>query len=63
MGNVIMFQKINDMKAVIRSGAAQVFKENYSAPSYCGAKEVLVDVKAAGINPVDYKVIWFLIGV
>ena len=55
MGNVIMFQKI--MKAVIRSGAAQVFKENYSAPSSCGGKEVLVDVKAAGINPVDYKVI------
>jgi len=46
------------MKAVIRSGAAQVFKENYSAPSSCGGKEVLVDVKAAGINPVDYKLRW-----
>ena len=47
------------MKAVVRSGAVQLFKEGYPVPSACGAKEVLIDVKAAGINPVDYKVICF----
>ena len=46
------------MKAVVRSGASMLMKENYSSPSSCGAKEVLVDVKAAGINPVDYKLRW-----
>jgi len=46
------------MKAVVRSGAAQLFKEGYPVPSTCGAKEVLIDVKAAGINPVDYKLRW-----
>ena len=51
------FQKII-MKAVVRSGASMLMKENYSIPSSCGAKEVLVDVKAAGINPVDYKLRW-----
>ena len=44
------------MKAIVRSGASMVMKENYAMPTSCGAKEVLVDVKAVGINPVDYKV-------
>ena len=45
------------MKAAVRSLTGGIaMKENYSRPDSCGAKEVLVDVKAAGINPVDYKV-------
>ena len=45
------------MKAAVRSLTGSIaMKENYSRPDSCGAKEVLVDVKAAGINPVDYKV-------
>ena len=45
------------MKAAVRSLTGSIaMKENYSRPNSCGAKEVLVDVKAAGINPVDYKV-------
>lgn len=45
------------MKAAVRSLTGSIaMKENYSRPDSCGSKEVLVDVKAAGINPVDYKV-------
>ena len=44
------------MKAVVRSAGSMLLKDGVSQPSSCGAKEVLVDVKAAGINPVDYKV-------
>ena len=45
------------MKAAVRSLTGSIaMKENYSMPDSCGSKEVLVDVKAAGINPVDYKV-------
>ena len=47
------------MKAVVRSAGSMLLKDGISQPSSCGAKEVLVDVKAAGINPVDYKVIRF----
>ena len=32
-----------------------LFKENQPAPASCGAKQVLIEVKAAAINPVDYK--------
>jgi len=46
------------MKAIVRSGASMVMKENYAMPTSCGAKEVLVDVKAVGINPIDYKLRW-----
>ena len=45
------------MKAVVRSAGSMLFKDGVSQPSSCGSKEVLVDVKAAGINPVDYKVL------
>ena len=45
------------MKAAVRSLTGSItMKDNYSRPDSCGSKEVLVDVKAAGINPVDYKV-------
>ena len=44
------------MKAVVRSAGSMLLKDGVTQPSSCGAKEVLVDVKAAGINPVDYKV-------
>ena len=47
------------MKAVVRSAGSMLLKDGVSQPSSCGAKEVLVDVKAAGINPVDYKVTRF----
>ena len=43
------------MKAAVRSGGSILFKENHPAPSSCGSKQVVIDVKAAAINPVDYK--------
>jgi len=50
------------MKAVVRSAGSMLLKDGVSQPSSCGAKEVLVDVKAAGINPVDYKLPGWPIG-
>ena len=46
------------MKAAVRSAfsGAISLSENYSQPSSCKATEVLIDVKAAAINPVDYKI-------
>ena len=43
------------MKAAVRSGGSILFKESQPAPSSCGSKQVVIDVKAAAINPVDYK--------
>jgi len=49
------------MRAVVRKGGDRVFKDDFAVPS-CGAQEVLVRVKAAAINPVDYKLRWPIIG-
>jgi NADPH:quinone reductase-like Zn-dependent oxidoreductase len=51
------------MKAVTR-GSAGVFSfdENYATPVLTSPKEVLVEIKAAAINPVDYKVGKMLLG-
>jgi len=46
----------------VRSAGSMLFKDGVSQPSSCGSKEVLVDVKAAGINPVDYKLPGWPIG-
>ena len=46
------FQK---MKAAVRSGGSIIFKDNQPAPTSCGANQVMIEVKAAAINPVDYK--------
>ena len=43
------------MKAAVRSGGSILFKDSHPAPSACGNKQVVIDVKAAAINPVDYK--------
>ena len=48
------------MKAAVRSGGSILFKDNQPAPTSCGAKQVLIDVKAAAINPVDYKERFFV---
>ena len=50
-----MRESFQRMKAAVRSGGSILFKDNHPAPTSCGAKQVLIDVKAAAINPVDYK--------
>ena len=50
-----MRESFQRMKAAVRSGGSILFKDNQPAPGSCGAKEVLIEVKAAAINPVDYK--------
>ena len=51
----VMRESFQRMKAAVRSGGSILFKDNQSAPTSCGPKQVLIDVKAAAINPVDYK--------
>ena len=41
------------MRAVVLQGGNMVFKHSYAIPK-CGAGNVLVRVKAAAINPIDY---------
>ena len=45
------------MKAAVISRGNISFKSDYKKPK-CGADNILVRIKAAGINPVDYKVGW-----
>ncbi|XP_063675065.1 uncharacterized protein LOC134811884 [Bolinopsis microptera] len=45
------------MKAAVFSRGNLSFKSDYKKPK-CGADNILVRVKAAGINPIDYKVGW-----
>ena len=51
------------MKAVTRSSAGVfTFDDSYEVPSLSSPTEVLVEVRAAAINPVDYKVGKMLLG-
>jgi len=43
------------MKAAVRTGGAIRFSAGAKAPRKPGMNEVLVSVRAAGINPIDYK--------
>lgn len=43
------------MRAAIRSMSGIFFQQDYPKPE-CGAKDILVQVKSAAINPVDYKI-------
>jgi len=45
------------MKAAVISRGNISFKSDYKKPK-CGADNILVRIKAAGINPIDYKVGW-----
>ena len=50
------------MKAAVRSyGGSIYFSDNYKKPT-CGPNQILVKVKAAGINPVDYKMPYIMAG-
>ena len=49
------------MRAVVREWGKIVFKSLYNIPS-CGSNEVLVRIKAAAINPVDYKAPKIILG-
>merc|ERR1712072_1095142 len=49
------------MKAALRSRGNIYFSNDYQKPT-CGPSQLLVRVKAAGINPVDYKLRWPLGG-
>ena len=55
-----MRESFQRMKAAVRSGGSILFKDNQPAPTSCGPKQVLIDVKAAAINPVDYKESFFV---
>jgi len=51
------------MKAVSRAGAGDfTFEDNYAVPVITSPTSVLVEVKAAAINPVDYKIGKMLLG-
>ena len=43
------------MKAAVRTGGAIRFSAGAKTPRKPGMNEVLVSVRAAGINPIDYK--------
>ena len=52
-----------NMKAVTRRSAGVfAFDENFATPALTSPKELLVEIKAAAINPVDYKVGKMLLG-
>lgn len=51
------------MKAVTRASAGQFsFDDSYATPTINSATDVLISIKAAAINPVDYKVGKTLLG-
>ena len=51
------------MKAVTRRSAGVfAFDENFATPALTSPKELLVEIKAAAINPIDYKVGKMLLG-
>ena len=52
------------MKAVTRGGGAGQFSfdESYAMPAVAARTEVLIEIRAAAINPVDYKVGKMLLG-
>ena len=51
------------MRAVVRGSAGEfTFEESYVTPALTSTSEIIVDVKAAAINPVDYKVGKMLLG-
>ena len=56
-----MESKETKMRAVVREWGNIVFKNMLDIPS-CGSKEVLVRVKSAAINPVDYKAPKLILG-
>lgn len=45
------------MKAAIRSRGNIIFSNDYQKPT-CDPKHILIRVKAAAINPIDYKLPW-----
>jgi len=49
------------MRAVVREWGSLVFKSLYDIPS-CGNKDVLIRIKSAAINPVDYKAPKLILG-
>ena len=53
--------KDTKMRAVVREWGKLVFKSGYDIPS-CENKDVLVRIKSAAINPVDYKAPKLILG-
>ena len=52
---------ISKMKAVVREWGSMVLKENVPIP-VPGGSDVLISIKAAAINPVDYKLPRLVLG-
>ena len=50
------------MKAYVREGSGMRFRDDWPRPGGPSGKEVLVQVRSAGINPVDYKAPKLLLG-
>ena len=53
--------KETKMRAVVREWGKLVFKSSHDIPS-CGNQDVLVRIKSAAINPVDYKAPKLILG-
>ena len=49
------------MKAVVREWGSMVLKDNIPIP-VAGSNDVLISIKAAAINPVDYKLPSLILG-